>query len=175
MLFRPFETLPPARTSLNRVVKVAACCCRYVPAGEKYCVSNGSASERVMNMKFAELLLYPVLVFSFYGFLQARPWSGIICSYCAVDWRGTGKTIPIRTTIRATVAPSGAAPVRLNRPPRTTPPMRIAPTGQVASLGAGAFYLYRVYTASHSNLTLLGRCPDETFLGVQADYQLLSK
>ena len=125
-------------------------------------------------MKRAQpLLLSLVVLLCCTSFCQAQNWSGVVASSRAIDWSNVGIPggIPNRTTICATLNP-GASTGQINSA------IASCPSGQVVKLNAGTYNVSGIDFANHSNVTLRGAGPDQTFLvfsgnascgGVQAD------
>ena len=92
---------------------------------------------------------------------HAQAWSGIIDPSRAVDWSTAGVVggIPNRTTICATLSPSGTGTAQINSA------IANCPSGQVVFLSAGTYTISGgISFNNHSNVTLRGAGPTQTIL-----------
>jgi len=90
----------------------------------------------------------------------AQNWVGILDPSRAIDWSHAGVQggIPERTTIYTTLSPGVSADA-------ISAALAKCPSGQVVYLSAGTYNLSAGITfANHSNVTLRGAGPDQTFL-----------
>lgn len=111
-----------------------------------------------MNRKLSALLF--VVAFWVPGLMHAQNSNGIIASSRAVDWSQAGVIggIPNRTSICTTLSP-GASASTINSA------IASCPSNQVVYLKAGTYNLSSgINFGGHSNVTLRGAGPDQTFL-----------
>ena len=95
---------------------------------------------------------------------NAQPWSGILAPSRAINWTtaGVAGSIPTRSTICATLNP-GATAAQINSA------IASCPANQVVKLNAGTYNLSGgIDFGGHSNVTLRGAGPDQTFVKFSA-------
>lgn len=116
-----------------------------------------------MKLKQSVLFLFFLLCLS--GCLYAQAWSGILNSSRAIDWTQAGVPggIPTRNTVCSSLTPSNTLTDINNA-------IANCGSGQVVSLAAGTYNLAGgIIFNNHSNVTLRGAGPDQTFLVISAD------
>ena len=111
-------------------------------------------------MRRKTLLLFSLIMLCLSTPAHAQLWSGIVDPSRAIDWSKAGVAggIPARTTICSTLS-AGATAAQI------TSAIASCPSGQVVKLNAGTYNLSNgIDFAGHSNVTLRGAGPDQTFL-----------